>query len=75
MANNKEKIMKAEELKWLARDDADIMARYQEILNDKARFKYKLKEGVSSGTLNIENIKLSQLYYKYRNPLIKKKPN
>ena len=44
MANNKEKIMKAEELKWLARDDADIMARYQEILNDKARFKRAVKE-------------------------------
>ena len=44
MANNKEKIMKAEELKWLARDDADIMARYQEILNDKARFNRAVKE-------------------------------
>lgn len=44
MANNKEKTMKEEELKWLARDDADIMARYQEILNDKARFNRAVKE-------------------------------
>lgn len=33
-----------EELQWQAQDDAMIMARYQEILNDKSRMNRAVKE-------------------------------
>lgn len=33
-----------EDLKWQARGDADTMARYQEIINDKARMNRAIKE-------------------------------
>ena len=32
-----------EDLKWQARGDADTMARYQEIINDKARMNRAIK--------------------------------
>lgn len=37
-------IKKSEELKWQAEDDARTMARYQEILADKARMNRAIKE-------------------------------
>ena len=36
--------MSKEDLKWQARGDADTMARYQEILNDKPRMNRAIKE-------------------------------
>ena len=39
-----EKQRKMEEKKWQAQDDAYIMAKYQEILNDKVRMNRALKE-------------------------------
>jgi hypothetical protein len=36
--------MSKEDLKWQARSDADTMARYQEILNDKSRMNRAIKE-------------------------------
>jgi hypothetical protein len=36
--------MSKEDLKWQARSDADTMARYQEILNDKPRMNRAIKE-------------------------------
>lgn len=34
---------KAEELKWLAEDDARVMAQYQEIISNKARMNRAIK--------------------------------
>lgn len=41
---NKTRKMTQEELKWLAREDANIMARYQEIMNDKSRMARATRE-------------------------------
>lgn len=35
--------MKKEELKWQAESDAETMAHYQEIINDKARMNRAIK--------------------------------
>ena len=36
--------LKNEEQKWQARDDANTMARYQEIMQDKARMNRAIRE-------------------------------
>ena len=41
MKENKEE--KAQRLKWQAEDDAETMARYQEIMNDKSRMNRAVK--------------------------------
>lgn len=38
------KEMKAQERKWLAQDDARIMAQYEEIMKDKSRKARAIKE-------------------------------
>ena len=37
------KVERAERLKWQAEDDAETMARYQEIMNDKSRMNRAVK--------------------------------
>ena len=37
------KVERAERLKWQAEDDAETMARYQEIINDKSRMNRAVK--------------------------------
>lgn len=39
--------MKAQERKWLAQDDARIMAQYEEIMKDKSRKARAIKEAQS----------------------------
>lgn len=39
--------MTKEEQKWMAQDDAQIMARYQEIIKDKTRMNRAVKEAQS----------------------------
>ena len=38
------KSMKQEELEWQAKSDADMLVRYQELLDDKARLRRALKQ-------------------------------
>lgn len=37
------RVEKAERLRWQAEDDAETMARYQEIMNDKSRMSRAVK--------------------------------
>jgi len=45
MKENKEE--KAQRLRWQAEDDAETMARYQEIMNDKSRMSRAVKAAKS----------------------------